>query len=283
MTDKTRRTHDDDPGIRSGATASDRGAQRQTETTRRRFVALAAGAPLAATLLGSSALAAGPRIKAVAFDAFPIFDPRAVFTRAKELFPERGDALRNLWFQKLFAYTWLRTTARRYASFTDVIAESLDYAAGATGIDLTATGRDQLIGAFWNLPVWPDVADQLQRLRDRGLRLAFLSNMSEPMLRANMRHNDIERFFEISLSTDRVQAFKPAPEAYALGVRELHLPKEEIAFAAFAAWDAAGSGWFGYPTAWVNRLGQAPETVGAPFVRTGRDLAVLAALVRDSA
>ena len=48
------------------------------------------------------------------------------------------------------------------------------------------------------------------------------------------------------------------------------LKKEEIAFAAFAGWDAAGAKWFGYPTFWVNRLnlpveelGVAPDGVGS--------------------
>jgi 2-haloacid dehalogenase len=32
---------------------------------------------------------------------------------------------------------------------------------------------------------------------------------------------------------------------------------------AFAGWDVAGSKWYGYPTFWVNRLGSAPEELGA--------------------
>jgi 2-haloacid dehalogenase len=95
------------------------------------------------------------------------------------------------------------------------------------------------------------------------------------MLRANMRRTGVERFFEAALSTDRVRAFKPAPEAYQLGVEAFGLRKGEIAFAAFAAWDAAGASWFGYPTAWVNRLGQQTESFGAPPTLAGRDLAVL--------
>jgi 2-haloacid dehalogenase len=95
------------------------------------------------------------------------------------------------------------------------------------------------------------------------------------MLRANMRRVNIEHFFEAALSTDRVRAFKPAPEAYRLGVEAFGLRKEEVAFAAFAAWDAAGASWFGYPTAWVNRLGQRADTFGASPTVVGRDLAVL--------
>jgi 2-haloacid dehalogenase len=249
---------------------------------RRRFLTGAAGAA-AASLTGTRALGAERTIKAVAFDAFPIFDLRAVVAKTRQRLPERGDGLRDLWLQKLFAYTWLRTTARQYAPFTDVLAQSLDYAASATGVSLTAADRDELLGVFWTLPIWPDVKDQLGRLRNQGIRLVFLSNMSEPMMRANMNLNGIEPLFEAVLSTDRVHAFKPAPEAYALGPRALRLRKEEIAFAAFAGWDAAGASWFGYPTAWVNRLAQPPEVVDAPRVATGRDLTILAELVRSRA
>lgn len=249
-------------------------------TCRRKFLALASGATLTAALPGAPGEAAARPIRAIAFDAFPIFDPRPVFALAKQLRPERGDALRELWFSKLFAYTWLRTTAKQYAAFEDVIAQSLDYAGAAIGANLSPTERDELVGAFWSLPVWPDAPAALKTWREQGLRLAFLSNMSEPMLRANMRRNGIEGLFEMALSTDRVRAFKPAPEAYALGPRELRLRKDEIAFAAFAAWDAAGASWFGYPTAWVNRTGQPSEAVGAPAARTGRDLSVVTEIIR---
>lgn len=132
------------------------------------------------------------------------------------------------------------------------------------------------------MELWPDVVERLGAFQQRGLRLAVLSNLSEAMLRANMRRTGIEHFFQAVLSTDRVRAFKPAPEAYRLGVEAFGLEKEEIAFAAFAAWDAAGASWFGYPTAWVNRLGQPAESFGAPPTIVGRDLAVLNDLMHRS-
>ena len=60
---------------------------------RREFMALAA-AGIASCALGPGSGNAGrdqaPKmeIKAVAFDAFPVFDPRPVFALADELFPE---------------------------------------------------------------------------------------------------------------------------------------------------------------------------------------------------
>jgi 2-haloacid dehalogenase len=37
------------------------------------------------------------------------------------------------------------------------------------------------------------------------------------------------------------------------------LRREEILFAAFGGWDAAGAKAFGFPTFWVNRMGSPLE------------------------
>jgi 2-haloacid dehalogenase len=85
--------------------------------------------------------------------------------------------------------------------------------------------------------------------------------------------------FEHVLSTDLVKTYKPDPRAYQLGIDALGLPREQIVFAAFAGWDAAGAKTFGYPTYWVNRLGLPPEELGILPDGTGANLTDLAALV----
>ena len=93
--------------------------------------------------------------------------------------------------------------------------------------------------------------------------MAFLSNLTDAMLDAAVRNSGLEGFFEPHLSTDRVRAFKPDPRAYHMGLDAFKLKKQEIAFAAFAGWDAAGAKWFGYPTFWVNRLNTPVEELSA--------------------
>jgi hypothetical protein len=66
------------------------------------------------------------RIKAVAFDAFPIFDPRPVFALAEELFP--GTGLSDEWRTRQFEYTWLRVAAHHYADFWRVTGAALLFA-----------------------------------------------------------------------------------------------------------------------------------------------------------
>ena len=252
---------------------------------RRRFLTLSAGGVCAGAVLaspvGSLAFAAdhSVQIKAIAFDAFPIFDPRPAFKVIKELYPEQGDDLRKAWFRKIFGYTWLRTSGKQYKNFWHVMEDALQFSAASMKLDLTAEKQKIILDAFLHLPVWDDVTPALKELKERNIRLAFISNMTEDMLRSNLRHNDIESYFEFILSTDRVQTFKPAPQAYHLGVDAFGLKKEEIAFVAFAGWDAAGAKWFGYPTVWVNRLGFSMERLDARPDASGHNMNVLTGFV----
>jgi len=133
-----------------------------------------------------------------------------------------------------------------------VTEQSLVFSARARSIDLSATARDQLMQTWLTLKAWPDVAPALQQLKNAGIRMAFLSNLTETMLEAAVKNSALEGFFEPHLSTDRVKAFKPDPRAYRMGLDAFKLEREEIAFAAFGGWDACGAKWFGYPTFWIN-------------------------------
>jgi 2-haloacid dehalogenase len=83
------------------------------------------------------------------------------------------------------------------------------------------------------------------------------------MLNANVHSAGLQGFFEEHLSTDLVRAYKPDPRAYRMGLDHFKLPPEQIAFAAFGGWDAAGAKRFGYWTFWCNRLGAPTEVLGA--------------------
>jgi 2-haloacid dehalogenase len=231
-------------------------------------------------LTGSAAAAAGrSKFRAIAFDAFPIFDPRPIAARCEALFPGRGSELIQTWRTRQFEYTWLRTAAGRYADFERVTAESLTFAAEALKLDLTAEKRDQLLQAHFELKTWPNVIPVLTRLRDAGLPLVFLSNFTPGMLNSCIKSAGLEGMFDAVLSTDSAQTYKPDPRAYALGEAALNLPRERILFVAFAGWDAAGAKLFGYPTFWANRLGLPPERFGPMPDATSSDLSALPAYI----
>jgi len=223
------------------------------KTDRRMVIAGLAGLA-GAVATSPAARAATQPIRAIAFDGFPIFDPRGVAARARTLLGPVGDQLALQWSAKLFGYSWLLTAAGRYQDFRTLADAALGYVAAAMGVQLDAATRIALVEAYDQLDIWPDVVPALEKLRDAGIRLAFLSNLGENTLNTSMTRNKIAQFFDPPLSTDRIGRFKPAPEAYAMAISAFGMPREAIGFAAFGGWDAAGASWFGYRTAWINRL-----------------------------
>jgi len=247
---------------------------------RREFVTLAAGG-IALGLLPSiqSVLANEPssksQIKAIAFDAFPIFDPRPVFALTEQLFLGKGADLSNEWRTRQFEYTWLRVALRRYVDFWQVTQDALVFAANKVKVELSPHQRDKLMNAYLELKTWPDVVPALNRLKKSGIQLAFLSNFTPKMLDACIRSSGLDGMFEQVLSTDQAKTYKPDPRAYQLGTDILKLRREEILFVAFAGWDAAGAKAFGYPTFWVNRLKLPVEELGEVPDGLGNDLSDL--------
>lgn len=202
------------------------------------------------------------RIKAIAFDAFPVFDPRPVFKLAEELFPGKGTELTNAWRTRQFEYTWLRSMSNQYKDFWQVTSDALIFAAKILKLDLSEDKKDQLMNAYLSLKTWPDVLPALSALKDAGFRLGFLSNFTSAMLHSSIKTAGVENIFEQVLSTDQVKTYKPDPHAYQMAVDGFKLKREEILFVAFAGWDAAGAKAYGYETYWVNRMNLPAEELG---------------------
>lgn len=105
-----------------------------TLTRRDLLTIAAAGAAAHVALDAPPGLTAPPaRIRAVAFDGFPILDPRPVVALAKELYPDKGDAFFSLFRTRLFEYQWLRALGGHYKSFFAIIDRCPPFRGGATG------------------------------------------------------------------------------------------------------------------------------------------------------
>ncbi len=233
--------------------------------SRRTLLSRAAGMAVLAASTGADAGAAqpGPGIKAIAFDGFVVFDPRPIAATAEALFPGRGQDLAAALRTRQFEYTWLRTLTGSYVDFWQVTDEALTFAGQQLGLDVTAAARLRLMDEFVTLKAWPDALPTLTALRRAGIRLAFLSDLSNSMLDANVRSAGLEGLFEEHLTTDRVRAYKPDPRAYRMALDHFDLPRDQILFAAFGGWDAAGAKTFGYRTYWCNRFAVPGEVLGA--------------------
>jgi 2-haloacid dehalogenase len=231
---------------------------------RRDFIQMLSAAAIARWQSAESwAMEPQSHIKAVALDTFVVFDPGPIARRVEEIFPGRGAEFLTLWRSRQFEYTWLRTISNRYKGFLQITEDALKFTASNMNLALSPAQRRQLLEMYLALPPWPDAAETLATLRQRGVRIAFLANFSAAMLDANVAAAKLKDYFEPHLTTDHVQAFKPSPLAYQMGPGAFRLEPREIAYVPSAAWDAAGAKWFGYPTIWVNRANAVPEDLDA--------------------
>jgi 2-haloacid dehalogenase len=137
---------------------------------------------------------------------------------------------------------------RQYADFLQVTEGALAYSCKSLKLELTKADGERLMQSYLELKAWPDALAVLKSLKTGGLRMAFLSSFTAEMLDHAVKNSGLEGIFDDHLSTDWVMAFKPDTQAYKMAIDAFGLRKEEIAFAAFEGWDAAGAKWFGYPT-----------------------------------
>src|SRR5690348_4220041 len=105
---------------------------------RRDFLGLLAAGILTAAI-APTAIAASidkRKIKALAFDAFPIFDPRIVFKKVEQLFPGKGDDITKIWRTRQFEYQWLRALEGDYANFEKTTVDALVFATKSLRINI---------------------------------------------------------------------------------------------------------------------------------------------------
>jgi len=221
-------------------------------------------------------------MKAIAFDAYgTLFDVFSITALGEELFPGKGDALAQLWRLKQLQYSTLRSLMGRHRDFWGLTEDGLVYAAKSLGLDLTPDKRRGLLDAYLTLAAFPDVKPGLQALRERGLRLAILSNGEPRMLEAAARSAGIIDLLDAILSVEEVKIFKPSPRVYQLAPERLGVRPFEMGFVSSNNWDIAGAASTGLETFWIQRRAAEPsEELGFTADHIVSTVTDLAALVR---
>ncbi|MDW8059472.1 MAG: haloacid dehalogenase type II [Thermomicrobium sp.] len=200
-------------------------------------------------------------IEAVVFDVYgTLFGFSRLAERAREIV---GDLpLLDRWRAKQLEHSFLRTILGEYVDFWRVTEEALDTACAQLELELTAEERRHLLQGWLELEAYPDVEAALDAFRERGWRLAILSNGSPAMLEALLDRAGLRERFDAVLSADAVQRFKPAPAVYALAPASLVVRPERIVFCSSNGFDVAGAIRFGFRVCWVSRGSGALDALG---------------------
>lgn len=206
------------------------------------------------------------------FDAYgTLFDVHAAVRRHAETVGPEADRVSALWRAKQLEYSWVHALSERRSDFRTLTARALDFALAATP-GANASARDALLDAYMTLDAYPDVADTLAALRERGAVTGILSNGSRDMLDAAVSHAKLDGLLDHVLSVDAVGTFKTRGETYRMVCGAAACAPGDVTFFSSNRWDVAGATWFGFRCIWVNRANLPDEYADATPVRVVRDL-----------
>jgi len=223
-------------------------------------------------------------VKACVFDAYgTLFDVNAAARDVANQPGREGFALvwqqvAQDWRLKTLQYTWLRTITGEYQDFWQLTEDALDWALEAAD-QAQPELKELLLGLFWSLKAYDDVAPVLTKLRDGGIRCAILSNGSKKMLASAVDNAGIGDLLEHQLSIEALQRYKPSREVYDLVGEAMDVAAQEVLFVSSNGWDVAGASSYGFRTLWVNRAGEPMDRLTGKPERVARSLGELLDMV----
>lgn len=209
---------------------------------------------------------------AYVFDAYgTLFDVHSAVARHADLVGPSAARVSEVWRNKQLEYSWTRSGMGRYRDFWTLTGEALDFALAAVP-GANAAARPKLMNAYETLDCFAEVPEVLRRLKQRGARLAILSNGSPDMLESAAVSAGIISLVDDIFSVHELEVFKTSPMTYAMVTEAYGVSPGAISFQSSNRWDIAGAAAFGFDCRWINRTGQPDEYRDLPPVEVLEDL-----------
>lgn len=197
--------------------------------------------------------------EAYVFDAYgTLFDVHAAVRKHADAVGKDAGLLSDIWRAKQLEYSWIRGMIGAYQDFWLLTEQALDYAFEKVPT-ANRDARQALLDAYWKLDCFEEVPQVLAELKDRGARLAILSNGSSEMLAAAVNSAGLDKLFDAVISVDRISTFKANRQVYQMVLSELELTADQISYQSSNRWDVAAAVEFGFRTLWINRSNQPDE------------------------
>jgi 2-haloacid dehalogenase len=192
-------------------------------------------------------------------------------------------AVRKEWFAEMLKQAFVTTVTGAYSDFGALQRSALLMMEARHRKPLAEEQRTKILQGMQQLPPHREVSAALARLRATGWRLATLTNSTLQVAEAQLHFAGLRGYFERVLSADMVRRLKPAPEPYAMAVRELGAPAAELTLVAAHSWDVAGAAAAGWKTAFLSRPGQMLDSLTPQPAFLAADLAEFAAQLLKAA
>jgi 2-haloacid dehalogenase len=143
-------------------------------------------------------------------------------------------------------------------SYRQILDMSLDRLAREEGLELPPEEGDALSRSLPVWPVFPEVRAALEETRERGWKLAILSNTDRDFIDASIVQIGVP--FELEIVAGEIGSYKPSPWHWEVFLGRSDAERSHhVHVAASLFHDIAPASALGIPTVWINRLGEEPE------------------------
>lgn len=158
--------------------------------------------------------------------------------------------------------------------YRQVLSESLRLLAESEGLELDPAEEQALRDSLPRWPAFPEVPGELGELRERGWRIAILSNTDPDLLAASLETIGVP--VDAHITAGDAGSYKPAHGHWETLFERDDVDKERhVHIAASAFHDIVPAGQLGIPAVWINRLGETSELPRAGELPTLSGLADL--------
>jgi 2-haloacid dehalogenase len=183
-----------------------------------------------------------------------LLDLSAMKTSVAQALDGRADLL-PLWFTTMLQYSLVATVGDNYDDFGEIGAAAMMMVARNNGVTLSQEAARKAMLPIRSLPPHPDVRSALDQLKQAGFRMVTLTNSSQAGVDAQIKNAELLDMFEVRLSIEDIQLFKPHSHVYKWAARKMGLPLAECMLVAAHGWDIAGALWAGWRAAFLSRRG----------------------------
>jgi 2-haloacid dehalogenase len=209
--------------------------------------------------------------RVIVFDLIgTLLDLRAMDPHFERFFGEA--AVRKEWWMQTLQLAMAAVLTNAYEDFGVQADTALEITARRYKVSMLGEEKNLILGTLRKLRPYPEVAENLQRLRAAGLRLAALTNSTAQAAETQLANAGLRDHFEQVISTDEIHCFKPAPEVYHLAAKRLDVEPGKVRLVTAHDWDVTGALRAGYAAAFVARPDQVMNPFGPQPDMRGTDL-----------
>jgi 2-haloacid dehalogenase len=145
-----------------------------------------------------------------------------------------------------------------FPPYRDVLRLTLARIALEERLPLSEGDEDALAESVPDWPVFSEVPDALREARERGWRLAILSNSDPDLIEASQRRLGVP--FDLAVAAGEIGSYKPAHAHWELFSEETRAdPERHVHVAQSHFHDIVPATELGIRTVWVNRPGENHE------------------------